>query len=345
MKPLRPLLWIQPAPHVHAGITVPRIMAHVVIALLPAAAFSIYLFGLAGLLTLLGAIGACLAAERLLQRPGQTTLADGSALVTGLIYGLTLPPTLPLWMVVVGGVVAIAVGKLLFGGLGYNAFNPALVGRVFLQAAFPAAMTTWLAPLGAERFSSLPAGMLAWPLTRADQGGIDGLSAATPLAEWKFAGAQTPLTDLALGLSAGSTGETSALLLLLGGLYLVLVRAANWRIPVAILATVGAASALLHGLDATRFAAAPFMLMSGGLMLGAWFMATDPVASPLTAAGAWVYGLTIGLLILVIRIWSGQPEGVMYGILLGNALAPHIDRWLQPRVYGTRGRGTRGRRP
>ncbi len=339
MKTRQPVLWIQPAPHLHGGITVPQIMMHVVIALLPVTAFSIYLFGLPALVTLMGAVGACLAAERWLPGLRHHTLGDGSALVTGLIYGLTLPPALPLWMVVLGGFVAIGLGKLLFGGLGYNPFNPALVGRAFLQAAFPAAMTTWLAPQAPDRFSGVPERLLAWPLTRPDQGGPDALTGATPLADWKFAGVETPLADLALGLTAGSTGETSALLLLLGGLYLVLVRAANWRIPVAMLVTIGSASLLLHGLDPGRYPDAPFMLMSGGLMLGAWFMATDPVASPATAAGAWVYGFVIGLLILVIRLWSGQPEGVMYGILLGNALAPHIDRWLQPRAYGTLGRG------
>jgi len=340
MRARQSILWIQPAPHVHGGTTVPQIMMHVVIALLPVTAFSIYLFGLAALVTLAGAIAACLAAERLLPRPRHATLADGSALVTGLIYGLTLPPALPLWMVVLGGFIAIGLGKLLFGGLGYNPFNPALVGRAFLQAAFPAAMTSWLTPQAPDRFSSVPERLLTWPLTRPDQGGVDALTGATPLADWKFAGLETPLVDLALGLTAGSTGETSALLLLLGGVYLVLVRAANWRIPVAILVSIGSASLLLHAVNPGRYPDALFMLMSGGLMLGAWFMATDPVASPATAAGAWVYGVVIGLLILVIRLWSGQPEGVMYGILLGNAVAPHIDRWLQPRAYGT-GRGAR----
>jgi electron transport complex protein RnfD len=331
------LLTLAPAPHIHSGASVPGLMNHVVIALAPATLFSIWLFGLAALLTLTAAVASCTLTERLLQRGDRPAPRDGSALVTGLIYGLILPPSLPLWMVVVGGGFGMAVGKHLFGGLGSNPFNPALVGRVFLQAAFPAAMTSWLAPLTAERFTALPATVLAWPLTSTAAAGVDAVTGATPLGIWKFSGGDTALLDLALGLTGGSTGETSALLLLLGGLYLVLVRAANWRIPLGLLGAVALTSTLLHGLDPIRHPDAGFMLMSGGLMLGAWFMATDPVAAPVSAAGAWVYGIVIGLLVVAIRAFSAQPEGVMYAILLGNALGPHIDRWLQPRVYGKAG--------
>ncbi|TVS19077.1 MAG: RnfABCDGE type electron transport complex subunit D [Gammaproteobacteria bacterium] len=338
---LRAPLTIEPAPHVHAGTSVAWIMLHVVIALIPACVFAVYLFGLAALLTLLVATLSCLAAERLLQRGSAFTLADGSALVTGLIYGLTLPPALPLWMVAMGGFVAMAIGKTLFGGLGSNAFNPALVGRVFLQAAFPAAMTgAWLTPLAAERFVTLPEATLTGPFLAPASGSYDALTGPTPLGDWKFAGGETSTFDLALGFTSGSLGETSALLLLLGGLYLVWVKAANWRIPAAILLTVAICASLLHGIDPQRYPSASFMLLSGGLMLGAWFMATDPVASPLSAAGCWIYGLVIGLLVVLIRLCSGQPEGVMYAILLGNALSPHIDRWTQPRAYGAAGGGS-----
>jgi Na+-translocating ferredoxin:NAD+ oxidoreductase subunit D len=331
-----PELTVAPAPHTHSGASVPVIMRHVVIALLPVSVFAVWLFGLAALVTLAGAVGSCLLAERLLHRGPTSPLRDGAALVTGLIYGLTLPPALPLWMVVVGGFIGIGLGKRLFGGLGGNPFNPALVGRVSLQAAFPAAMTTWLAPLHPDRFTRLPESVLAWPFQR--PAALDAMTAATPLGQWKFTGSEAALGDLALGLTAGSTGETAALLLFLGGLYLVLVRAADWRTPLSLLLTVALLSALLHTLDGARYPPAPFMLLSGGLMLGAWFMATDPVGSPVTAAGAWLYGALIGLLVVAIRAWSGQPEGVMYAILLGNALTPLIDRWLQPRVYGTSGR-------
>lgn len=328
-------LSLGPAPHVHSGASVPRIMRHVVIALLPATVFGVWLFGLAALAGIVTAVCVCLATERLLCRPHEKPADDGSALVTGLIYGLILPPSLPLWMVAVGGFFGIAVGKRLFGGLGANPFNPALVGRVFLQAAFPAAMTTWLAPLAPERFTALPATLLSWPFSRVSTAGVDVLTGATPLGAWKFSGTGSTPLDLALGVTGGSTGETGALLLLLGGLYLVAVRAADWRIPFALLGTVALAGTLLHMSDPARHASAGFQLCSGGLMLGAWFMATDPVASPVSRAGAWIYGVLIGLLVVAIRAWSGQPEGVMYAILLGNALSPHIDRWVQPRVYGT----------
>jgi Na+-translocating ferredoxin:NAD+ oxidoreductase subunit D len=328
-----------PAPHVHSGASVPQIMRHVVVALLPASGFAVWLFGLAALLTMATAVSVCIASERLLQRAGPPAsrpapLSDGSAAVTGLIFGLILPPSLPLWMVALGAFISIAVGKRLFGGLGANPFNPALVGRVFLQAAFPAAMTTWLVPLAPGRFTTVPNTLLAWPFSKSSASGIEALTGATPLGAWKFSGTETAIGDLAIGVTGGSTGETSALLLLLGGLYLVAVRAANWRIPVALLVTVALAGTLLHVADPARYGNASFLLLSGGLMIGAWFMATDPVASPVSRAGAWIYGIVIGLLVVAIRAWSGQPEGVMYAILLGNAVSPHIDRWVQPRVYG-----------
>ena len=333
---MKRVLEIAGSPHLTSGASVERIMFHVALALLPTSLFAIYVFGLAALITLLGAILACLATEHALCRlTGQpTTISDGSALVTGLLFGLVLPPALPLWMTVLGGVFAIAVGKFAFGGLGFNAFNPALVGRAFLMAAFPVAMTTWLAALAATRFNHLPASLLAAPFMSPSAHDVDAMSSATPLSAWKFSGEATSVTDLALGLTSGSSGETSALLIGLGGVYLVALRIVNWRIPAAIFATVGGISAVLNTVDPARFPDAGFMLLSGGLMLGAVFMATDLIASPLTRAGAWLYGALIGALTLAIRLWAGLPEGVMYAILIGNALAPHIDRWLRPTPYG-----------
>jgi electron transport complex protein RnfD len=314
-------------------MSVDRIMWQVVIALLPLCAFAVYLFGLAALLTLGVAVAACVVSERLANRRGPASLSDGSVVVTGLIYGLTLPPGLPLWMTAVGGMIAVFLGKVLFGGLGYNAFNPALVGRAFLQAAFPAAMTTWLPALQADRFTDIPASTLAFPGATPS---YDGLSGATPLTGWKFQGQQTDLADLALGMTSGSTGETCALLIGLAGLYLVARGIVNWRIPAAIFVTVAVVSAAFHRIDPDQFPGALFALTSGGLMLGAVFMATDPIASPVTRPGCWLYGALIGVLIVAIRFWSGLPEGVMYAILLGNAVAPHIDRFIQPRPFGSR---------
>jgi electron transport complex protein RnfD len=235
-------------------------------------------------------------------------------------------------MVAVGGAIAVGLGKALFGGLGFNAFNPALVGRAFLQAAFPVAMTTWSPAFSADRFSGLGSSTLTLPFSRPL---YDGLTTATPLALWKFDRQPSEIGELALGFVGGSTGEASALLILLGGAYLVGRNMMNWRIPAGIFAAVIALSGALHVLDAQTYASPGFMLFSGGLMLGAVFMASDMVGSPMTSAGCLVYGALIGVLVVVIRTWGGMPEGVMYAILLGNAVTPHIDRWLQPVPYGT----------
>lgn len=325
---------IRSSPHILSGNSVDHIMFQVVLALMPVTAFSIWAFGLTALATLMVAVVACVASEHLFCRAARrpSTVGDWSAAITGLLYGLTLPPGLPLWMVAVGGVIAIALGKALFGGLGQNPFNPALVGRAVLQAAFPVAMTTWPVAMPPDRFSSLPGSLLAWPLMAPR---YDGLSAATPLAAWKFDRQTTDTADLFLGLISGSVGETCALLILLGGAWLALRRMLNWRIPVAILATVAAFSGVLHAIDPKHYAGPLFMLLSGGLMLGAVFMATDMVGSPMTNPGCVVHGVLIGALVVVIRVWGGMPEGVMYAILLANAVVPHIDAWIRPRVYGT----------
>jgi electron transport complex protein RnfD len=325
---------IRSSPHITSGTSVDTIMFNVVLALLPITLFAIYQFGLAALFTLAAAVISCLGTEFVLCRMSgkPMTVDDWSVTVTGLLYGLTLPPALPLWITVAGGVIGVGLGKFLFGGLGYNVFNPALVGRAVLQAAFPVAMTSWPA-LPADRFGSLPSSTLAWPFTKPV---YDAVSGATPLASWKFDHVMTSSTDLLLGSIPGSTGETCALLILIGGVYLVARRMMSWQIPLSILATVALCSIVLNLIDPTRYAGPVFMLFSGGLMLGAVFMATDMVASPMTHAGCVLYGVLIGALVVLIRVWGGLPEGVMYAILLGNAVSPHIDNWIQPRVFGTR---------
>ncbi|MDX1734418.1 MAG: RnfABCDGE type electron transport complex subunit D, partial [Halioglobus sp.] len=244
MSGLHRTLAIETSPHLASGASVDVIMRNVVYALLPITLFSIYLFGLPALLVLLTATGSCVATEHLLCRAGgrPTTVGDWSVVITGLLYGLTLPPGLPLWMVAIGGVIGVALGKFMFGGLGYNAFNPALVGRAFLQAAFPAAMTSWQPPMLAQRFTELPASTLTFPFARPE---YDGVSAATPLAQMKFEQAATPAGDLLLGMTAGSTGETGALLVLLGGAWRVARNMMNGRIPAAIFATVAGLTVLL----------------------------------------------------------------------------------------------------
>jgi len=257
--------------------------------------------------------------------------------ITGLLYGLTLPPDLPLWMVFVGGMFGVAVGKFMFGGLGMNAFNPALVGRAFLQAAFPQAMTHWQVPFAEGRFDHIPSSVLAMPFWEPT---YDAVTAATPLALMKFEAEFAGGRELMAGLTSGSVGETCGVLILLGGIYLVARNMMNWRIPASIFGTVAAVTWAFQLYDPATYPGPVFMLFSGGLMLGAVFMATDMVASPITNAGCWLYGVLIGVLVVVIRFWGGMPEGVMYAILLANAVSPHIDNLIQPRVYGT-GRGTR----
>lgn len=309
-------------------------MRNVVIALLPVCVFSVYSFGTAAALVLATATLSCVATEHVLCKTTAqpSAIGDWSVAITGLLYGLTLPPDLPLWMVAIGGIFGVAVGKFLFGGLGSNAFNPALVGRAFLQAAFPQAMTHWALPLGDSRFGDLPASTLALPFA---QPAYDAVTAATPLAQMKFDGIQAANRELLFGLTSGSAGETCAVLILLGGIYLIARRMMNWRTPVSIFATVGVITWIFNFYDPVSFPSPAFMLFSGGLMLGAVFMATDMVASPITNAGCWLYGFIIGSLVVVIRFWGGMPEGVMYAILLANAVSPHIDRLIQPRVFGT----------
>ena len=327
-------LEIHTSPHIASGASVDVIMRNVVFALLPVAAFAIYSFGLAAALTLTVAVLSCLATEHLLCRlaVAPTTVRDWSVTITGLLYGLTLPPALPLWMVACGGFIGVAMGKFLFGGLGYNAFNPALVGRAFLQAAFPVALTSWTPAFAADRFFSVPASTFTIPFAAPV---YDGVSGATPLALFKFEGQLTGTGDLLLGLTSGSAGETCALLILAGGIYLAARNMLNWRIPTAILLSVALLSEGAHGLSPQDYPPAGFMVFSGGLMLGAVFMATDMVASPITNMGCVIYGVLIGLLVTVIRFWGGMPEGVMYAILLANAVSPHIDGLVQPRVFGT----------
>jgi electron transport complex protein RnfD len=331
-------LEIRTSPHIMSGHSVDTIMFNVVLALLPTTLFAVYAFGLTALLTLVTALASCLLTEHVVCRLTRkaSTVGDWSVTITGLLYGLTLPPGLPLWMVAVGGIIAVGLGKLLFGGLGYNPFNPALVGRAFLQAAFPVAMTSWLPAFSGGRFSSLPTSTLTLPFSEPV---YDAVTGATPLALWKFDRELTDAGELVMGFTSGSTGETSTLLILLGGIYLVARNMMNWRIPAAIFAAVVAFSGILHLFDAESYASPVFMLLSGGLMLGAVFMATDMVASPMTSAGCYIYGALIGILVVVIRVWGGMPEGVMYAILLANAVSPHIDGLIQPRVYGTSGGG------
>ena len=338
MTKLRKTLEIGSSPHITDGASVDVIMLNVFLALLPVTLFAIYAFGMGAALVLITATGSCVLTEHILcKATGKpTTVGDWSVAITGLLYGLTLPPELPLWMVAVGGIVAAGIGKFLFGGLGSNAFNPALVRRAFLQAAFPQAMTYWSVPFADNRFEAIPSSVLAMPFTEPV---YDAVTTATPLAKMTFDSIFAPDSELLYGLTSGSVGETCGILILLGGAYLVVRNMMNWRIPVSIFLSVAVLAWLLQQHDPVTYPGPAFMLFSGGLMLGAIFMATDMVASPITNAGCWLYGILIGVLVVVIRYWGAMPEGVMYAILLANAVSPHIDNMIRPRVFGT-GRGT-----
>lgn len=323
-------LVVTASPHIYAADDTPTIMWNVVGSLLPLVAIAAYFFGPSAILVVGAAVAGALAAERLFAHRG--AIGDGSAVITGILLGLTLPAGMPMWMAFVGGAFGIGFGKALFGGLGYNVFNPALFGRAFLQAAFPVAITTWPAVGARVSWWSLRGDNLALPLISAH---TDAITAATPLGLMKFEAKGTALLDLLVGNTGGSLGETSALLILLCGGYLALRRYLDWRIPLSIFATVAAFAAILH-LANPKYPGPLFMLFSGGLMLGAVFMATDMVTAPVTSGGKWLFGLGIGVLVVVIRVWGGLPEGVMYAILLMNALVPFINRATQPRVFGTR---------
>ena len=324
-----PRLELVASPHLKAPASTARIMWTVTASLAPVVAAATWYFGAGALLVIGASMAGAVAAERGLG--SRRTLGDGSAALTGVLLGLTLPAGMPLWMAFIGGVVGIGLGKVIFGGLGQNVFNPALLGRAFLQAAFPTAITTWPA-VGAGNLAAR-GDLFALPFTTSRA--ADAVTSATPLGLMKFEGQSTELGRLLLGSTAGSLGETSAILILAGGAVLAAKRYLEWRIPAAIFATVAALSLGLHALDPQRYPGPLFMLLSGGLVLGAVYMATDPVTSPVTNLGAWVFGAGIGVLVVVIRVWGGLPEGVMYAILLMNALVPLISRATQPRVFGT----------
>jgi len=336
-------LELRSAPLLHAPRTVEQMMRHVIYALLPLCAYAVFAFGLSAAALIAVVTASCLGTEQLCNRlAGRAgTLADGSAAITGILLALTLPPGFPLWMGAVAGIIAIGLGKAVFGGLGCNIFNPALVGRAFVQAAFPVAITTWHAPFLHGRFTHFMPTSLTPPLMTPPDAPLwygalpmDTVSGATPLALHKFEHVTTGSLDLFLGTTSGSLGETSAILILVCGAYLAIRRLLNWRIPVAVLASAFAVSATFALADSQRYPDPWFMLGSGGLMLGALFMATDPVGAPVTPRGAWLYGALIGAVTIVIRLFGGLPEGVMYAILLGNATTPLIEAVTQPRVYG-----------
>lgn len=317
---------ISGSPHIHAADSVNRRMWNVVIALVPALIVALIYFGLPALTVLCVSIGACLLTEwviatLVMKKP--CTLGNGSALITGILLAFNLPSILPWWMVVIGAVVAIGVGKMSFGGLGCNIWNPALVGRVFLLLSFPAAMTTW---------PDMPSGIDA--VTGAT-GAVDASTGATILAQLKSSGHElTSGVDwwsVSIGNMNGSLGEVGSIALVLGLIWMLITRTISWHIPVAVLGSAAIMAKCVGANPAVE-------LLSGGLLLGAIFMATDYVTSPMTHRGQIIYGVLIGVITMVIRFWGAYPEGVSFAILLGNSVTPLINKYCRPRRFGEKRR-------
>jgi len=301
------------SPHLHSGWSTSRVMWFVNIAIAPSVAAAIIFFGIEQSLIMIVAVIFAVGTEAAVQslRKKKITWFDGSAALTGLLLALTLPPSFSLSATAIGAVVAIGLGKQIFGGLGYNIFNPALVGRAFLQAAFPVPITTWTN----------------------NNYAVDSITSATPLAAMKFDHILSDQGSMIIGNIGGSLGETSAIAILAGGIFLIAVGIVNWRIPLSMVTGAflfGGIFWLINPQYPTPF----FHILAGGFLFGAMFMATDWVTSPVTNKGMWIYGFAISLIIIVIRIFGGLPEGVMYSILFMNGLVPLINRYTTPGVFG-----------
>jgi len=343
----RPALLVTVSPHLRAPVSTARIMWLVVAAMLPALAGSIWFFGWPAARTILLSLVSCLGFDALGQSMlgRRVTLRDGSAAITGILLAFNLPPGVPWWLSIVGSAFAMIVAKQMFGGLGHNFVNPALAARAFLMVSWPTQMTTlWLKPAGLST-SGLDAAALgrctdavasATPLGVLKNAASLVRSGCSPQDTWEALQSWPALKRLFFGQVGGSLGETSALLLLIGGAFLLVTRVIDWRIPLSYVGAVVILALVLPGHKAGPVQYALFHVLAGGLLLGALFMATDYVTSPLTGRGRLVFGAGCGILTMLIRLWGGYPEGVCYSILLMNVATPLIDRFTRPRLFGAR---------
>ena len=325
-------LIVSPAPHVHGDESTRRIMQDVLIALAPSMLVAVYFYGLSAIKLLLVAVIACMGAEFLIQKylmRTKVTVTDLSAAVTGVLLALNLPPTAPWWVIVIGSVVAIGVAKMTFGGLGHNIFNPALVGRVFLLISFPVVMTDWTVPSSWFR------------------PGVDAVTGATPLALIKEGLAQGQTVEQILSANpdltygqmlfaraGGSAGEASASAIILGFVYLLIRRVIRPHIPVTIILTVAVMSGIFWLIDPSQYTDPLFNILTGGVLLGSVFMATDYVTSPMTAKGMVIYGIGIGIITVLIRFFGSYPEGVSFAILIMNSIVPLLNKYIKPARFG-----------
>lgn len=323
---------ISASPHVHSDRTSKKLMYDVLIALIPAFLLSLYVFGIGALIVTAIAVISCLSFEYLIQKfllKTNITIGDGSALITGILLAFNLPSNLPVWMIIVGSLVAIGIAKMSFGGLGFNIFNPALVGRVFLLISFPVQMTMW--PTAYENQTNI----------------ANAVTGATPLGIIKeglqFGETMTDLSnkipsniDMFFGFTGGSLGEMSAIALLIGGLFLIIRKVVTWHIPVIMLLTIAVMTGIFWMINPEQYANPLIHLLSGGAILGAFFMATDLVTSPMTKKGMVIFAFGIGLITVVIRLFGAYPEGVSFAILIMNAFVPLINKFFKPRRFGSK---------
>lgn len=324
------ILTVSPSPHINSDQSVPKLMYGVILSLVPAFLVSLYVFGIGALIVTTISILSCVIFEMLIQKyimHTEVRIRDGSAMVTGLLLAFNLPSNLPWWMVILGSLFAIGVGKMAYGGLGSNPFNPALAGRVFLLISFPVHMTTWPLPVQSRMQY------------------FDAITGPTPLGILKETVRSGENVDVALqqipdhmqlfmGQMGGSLGEISAIALVIGFLWLLYKKIITWHIPVSMVATIFIFTGILWLSDPSTYASPVFHILTGGVMLGAIYMATDLVTSPVTKTGMVIYAICIGLITVVIRVFGAYPEGVSFAILIMNAFVPLINKYIRPKRFG-----------
>ncbi len=320
------ILTISPSPHIHQESSVSKIMQSVIIALIPALIWSFFVFGLPAVLTTLVSVIACVGFEWLIKKyllKVNPTVSDGSAVLTGILLAMNLPASLPLWIVIIGALIAIGVAKMSFGGLGNNPFNPALVGRVFLLISFPVQMTTW--PINNNAVDATT-GATPLALIKA------GLKSGTPVSD--IMKELPTYSDLFIGNIGGSLGEISVVLLLIGFIFMLFKKIISWHIPVSVIGSIFIFTGILWLINPDQNINPVYHILTGGVMLGAIFMATDMVTSPMSKLGQLIFGVGIGVITVCIRIWGAYPEGISFAILIMNAFTPLINKFVKPKLFG-----------
>lgn len=324
-------LTVSMSPHDYGKDNVRKIMYGVIIAMLPALLVSVYFFGLGAIRVTLLAVAACVFFEWIFQKfliKGNNTISDGSAIVTGMLLAFNVPSNLPWWIIIIGALVSIGIGKMSFGGLGKNPFNPALVGRVFLLISFPVQMTSW-PQVKVLNFALTDAETGATPLAIVKEGLRSGEKFSEIIAQMP-----TSYSDMFYGQMGGSLGEISALALIVGGLFMLVRKIITWHIPVSIIGSIAVFTGILYGINPEGFADPAFHILTGGVLLGAIFMATDMVTSPMTVKGMWIFGVGIGIITVCIRVWGAYPEGISFAILIMNSVVPLINSYCKPKRFG-----------